>query len=671
MRAVVGPPSGPREVELRLHLLEPIVWWSYGGALILVGLLYIAAGLVAMRASPGGRLARSFAKLAFSIGFFVLTLFDLHTTRRLVPVFFAALAFVPGGFVLVALRLPDDAPALDRFPAIERIVDAVGLVVATTLVGLWAAGRPTTRVQAFWTIAMGAAQVFFVVTFVVRFARARGTRRAVLRSLFLPMVPPYLAAAGLLLFARLGMWKHEINVFAFPAFALAPLASVYALVRHDLWDSRALLTRLLAKGFAGAVACAIAIAIGTIGSVELGFPIQMALFSATSTTVLGALLVTAALYWTERRLFPSRAEYKPTIEQLSAELLSITSPTEVARAIERTVARWLPCDDLRLELNEATEATEAPSSASGSKLRVPPAVGTDARLTIPVEFEGRRVATLDVGQKRGGALFTRDDLDLLSTIANQGALALAHAVAYQELEQRRRQQAAAWRGEREALVETVAAEIAHEIRYPLNFFRHAFERLGTSDGLEDEDVDIGREEVERLERLVSGLRRVAAHRLDRKEVPVVELWARAEALLRDALTGHELHVQVPAGAYVRCDLDQITQVLVNLVANALDAAGKDGAIGIEWRPNASGAELSVWDSGAGFVGDPSRLFAPWYTTKPRGTGLGLAISHRLIRGHGWTISAARRDGRTVFTVAIPTADVCVRGAGDVSDARVA
>ena len=88
----------------------------------------------------------------------------------------------------------------------------------------------------------------------------------------------------------------------------------------------------------------------------------------------------------------------------------------------------------------------------------------------------RSLGRLRVGKKRGGALFTSEDLDLLKTIANQGALALAHAIAYAELERRRKQQAAAWRDEREALVETLSAEIAHEVRYPINFFRSIFQR---------------------------------------------------------------------------------------------------------------------------------------------------------------------------------------------------
>jgi len=64
------------------------------------------------------------------------------------------------------------------------------------------------------------------------------------------------------------------------------------------------------------------------------------------------------------------------------------------------------------------------------------------QLSLIVEFGGVRLGRLRVGEKSGKALFTQDDLDLLQTIVNQGALALAHAYAYRELEARRREQAA-------------------------------------------------------------------------------------------------------------------------------------------------------------------------------------------------------------------------------------
>jgi two-component system, NtrC family, sensor histidine kinase HydH len=96
---------------------------------------------------------------------------------------------------------------------------------------------------------------------------------------------------------------------------------------------------------------------------------------------------------------------------------------------------------------------------------------------------------------------------------------------------------------------------------------------------------------------------------------------------------------------------------VNLVANAIEASGPLGRIGVLFRQDEKGAELVVWDDGPGFASDPAHLFSAWFTTKPRGTGLGLAITQRIVRAHGWGIDAARVEERTRFVVTIPVSDV--------------
>lgn len=354
--------------------------------------------------------------------------------------------------------------------------------------------------------------------------------------------------------------------------------------------------------------------------------------------------MTGALAASDRGIFASRAEYKPTIEQLSEELTEVHAPEDVALAVERTVRRWLSCKRVEYVAAPVKEHVDASAAAPGRR-----------DLAIDVSFRGATLGVLRVGEKAGGALFTSEDVDLLRTIANQAALALAHAHAYAELETRRRQQVAAWRDERAALVETLASEIAHEVRYPINFFRSLFRR--GPGALDAEEVDIGSEEVDRLERLVAGLRRVTERHLERRPVALDEIAARVETLLRDELRGRKLDVAVSEAVVLRCDPDQVTQILVNLVVNALEATEPAQAIGIRWTRAAGGGELAVWDHGAGFTCETSELFAPWFTTKPRGTGLGLAITHRLVRAHGWSIDASRQDGTTRFTVSIPSSDV--------------
>jgi signal transduction histidine kinase len=661
-----------RDVDLAIEPLAPLAWWSFGGSVFLAAAAYFVAALIAMWVSPNGPLARAFSKFAFFAGVFLFTLFDLHTTQRLVPIFHMAYAMTPMALLVLALRLPDDVPLLVRMPWIAGLADLCALGLATTFWIALAAGLRTTFLQSLATLLCGAALLFFIVTLTTRYLLAQGERRVALRSLLIAMIVPSAVVSGCC-FLVISRSRAAVGfLVATPLFALLPLGMVIAFVRHDIWSTRALLSRMFTRAIIAVGVCIFSICVGAAAASAMGVPFSSALVASAAGAVVAAALVMWALHLGDRTFFPSLAEYKPTVEQLSEELTSIASPDDVARAVERTVRRWLPCDVIELVVVRVPERN-APSSRPPAEVRharapsSPPPSGPAEQhrkfggpvdeLTLPVAFEGVEIGCLRVGQKRGGALFTSEDMDLLKTIANQGALALAHAAAYAELDRRRKQQAAAWRDEREALVETLSAEIAHEVRYPINFFRSIFVRASENRMLDAEDIEIGCEEVDRLERLVSGLRRMVTQHLDPRTVGVAELCARAEVLLRDRLGDKRLDFEITETVCVRCDVDKMTQVLVNLLANALDAAGFDGAVGVVWRAVDRGGELVVWDTGPGFDGDMSRIFAPWYTTKPRGTGLGLTITHRLVRAHGWDIEPRRTDEKTMFVISIPVRDV--------------
>ncbi|MBN2576591.1 MAG: sensor histidine kinase [Deltaproteobacteria bacterium] len=603
--------------------------------------------------------------MASASALFMFTFFDYHTSYRLVPLFLVSFALLPGAICVLALRLPDDAPLLRRFPWLERATSVAGIAVALYFTVPFALGRPMPYLHEIWSIVLGASFMFFALTFVVRYLRARGHRRDILRALAGAMVLPFVTLGVLMAAEPLGVRFSHAQVLAYPALPLVPIAVGYAFVRYDLWGSRILLSRIVTRLAVGAFACLLGVAAGAALATAAGVLFRSAVITATASGVLAAILVEVALGAAEKHIFPTRAGYKPSIEQLGADLINITSPEEVGRAIERTIRRWLPCAHIRLvptgsAVDESDDGTAVPAPAGDVRTEEIPACaptpGSPPELVLPVVFGVERLGVLEVGTKPGGALFTSDDMDLLGTVVNQGALALAHARAYQELEQRRKQQAAAWRGEREALVKTVAAEISHEIRYPLNFFRSLFGRAGNQP-LSPTDIDVGREEVERLERLAGGLRRMTAHHIQRRVMPIREICGHAEMLLRDACEGRQLVFEGDTDLAIRCDPDQVTQVLVNLLANALQATDGSGHVGVSWRFDGKEAKIEVWDDGPGFAGDAATLFAPWYTTKERGTGLGLAITHRLVRAHGWTIEASRQSGRTSFVVTIREPDV--------------
>jgi len=102
------------------------------------------------------------------------------------------------------------------------------------------------------------------------------------------------------------------------------------------------------------------------------------------------------------------------------------------------------------------------------------------------------------------------------------------------------------------------------------------------------------------------------------------------------------------------------QVVLNLIRNAVEAAGKGGRVTVEVTLLGDTASLTVRDNGAGFAAE-APIFEPFFTTKEHGTGLGLAIAHRIVMDHGGSISAESRPGETVFRLSLPNVQPAARG----------
>ncbi len=93
---------------------------------------------------------------------------------------------------------------------------------------------------------------------------------------------------------------------------------------------------------------------------------------------------------------------------------------------------------------------------------------------------------------------------------------------------------------------------------------------------------------------------------------------------------------------IQADADQLEQLLINLLRNAVDAALETGGgVSVRWMPNGSYAEIKVDDEGPG-LSSTSNLFVPFYTTKPGGSGIGLVLSRQIAEAHGGSLTLQNR-----------------------------
>jgi signal transduction histidine kinase len=106
---------------------------------------------------------------------------------------------------------------------------------------------------------------------------------------------------------------------------------------------------------------------------------------------------------------------------------------------------------------------------------------------------------------------------------------------------------------------------------------------------------------------------------------------------------------------VRCNSDQLRQVFLNLILNAIDAMPQGGTLTVRTIAGPSVAVVEVQDTGVGIAEDiRARLFEPFFTNKPTGTGLGLSISAHIVTQHGGQIVVESAEGQgSTFRVALP------------------
>jgi two-component system NtrC family sensor kinase len=542
------------------------------------------------------------------------------------------------------------------------------------------------------------------------YKNAVGRRRIHFRLLFITITIAYLGGS-----TNYYLW-YDIPILPIGCIAIGVYIAVftYAILAYRLLDIDVIVKKSVIYASILSILllpCYLIVILGqqaAFGSINYVFSILMvALF------MIVGFLFPKVRFRTEEALgkvlFQARVNYRETLVRFSRDMVSIIDIKALSESLIRTIGQSLRIDKVSLLLIDEVKGTytlvasiglsfgqldgiflsrDAPlvqllrrgsEPAVKEKLEWVPAgpetpqtvasmAKLEAEISLPIVSKGRLIGILNLGHKEDKSLYSNDDLELLSTLTNQAAVAIENARLYQNLKQ---SQYTLRRADRLSSLGLLTAGLAHEIRNPLVAIRTFTQLL--PERYEDAEFrngfqSLALKEVDRICGLITDLLSFA--RPSRPNVAQEDMNSVIDGIARILDTqAKEKSVELvrdfaPNLPKVWIDREQMKQVFMNLIFNGIQAMNDGGTITISTRiftPEAieqspSFVQVEVRDTGIGIPNENlEHIFDPFFTSKDEGSGLGLSISHQIVQEHGGYVTVESKVGKgTSFLVNIPT-----------------
>jgi signal transduction histidine kinase len=522
-------------------------------------------------------------------------------------------------------------------------------------------------------------------------------------------------AGGIVDFLRFILNWQDLYPLGIPTNALFAMALGIAIVRYRLWDvglvaKRVVLYALMALGLAPVTVAALWV-VSHVG-------VDTGLVSTTTSGVVLVVVFAAALPFLRRAeqaiesiMFAREQGVRDALTNLSRDMAAILDVERLGQALTQGLVQRVPVFHATMYVRDGRETTrftafaqsvspsfEMPASGTGAidaKLvhwltltaqpltveEIAERALTDATVAdlareyetarvavlVPLFLDGELTAVLAVGEKVSAQVFEPREVRLLDTLMAQTAVALKNARLYEDLQQQmdalQKTQQQLVQSAKLAAIGELAAGVAHELNNPLTVI------LGHAQILRDKVADpaVGQKlhkiesEALRASKITRGLLDFSRRREPKHEpVAVNALVPRALELIHSKLRGNDIRVKTQlsdTAPTILGDADQLMQVLINLMGNAVDAMDRAGTLIVTTTAVDGDLELAVTDTGHGMDAEQaSRIFEPFYTTKPegKGTGLGLSVTLGILKSHGGSIAVDSTKGSgTTMRVRMP------------------
>ena len=289
-----------------------------------------------------------------------------------------------------------------------------------------------------------------------------------------------------------------------------------------------------------------------------------------------------------------------------------------------------------------------------------------AVLCVPSKIKDRLIGFLMLSEKKSQDAYNSEDLMLFQTLAPQAATAIKNAMTYDEIRkdlEKEHEKVESIsrhleRSERLASLGTLVAGVAHEVRNPLQALRLKAEGM-----LEKaSDPAYVREGAETIIKNTDRVLSITKEMLDLSKTKAVE---KSQVDVNEMIDGVlkllaikepvRLKTELSPVAKIEGSYNQLSQVIINLVQNAVKAMPRGGELTVRTYMSDKFVNIEVADTGIGIPKENlKKIFEPFFTTYAESTGLGLSITNRIVTEFGGHIKVKSEEGKgSAFTVAFP------------------
>ncbi len=654
----------------------------------------------------------SWASAGWALSVLMIYLINENSLRLLwVRMSFVFSAIIPSAFLYFSLVFPKEQRSINWlrfsligfFPVILIYLSLTNMIVYSVNWEIMSANYgPAHPFFALYLITF----IFFGLLFLLKnFRNSTGISRLQIKYCFLGMlITSGLGITANLLFPIFGTSKFSAIG---PSFTMIMVGfTTYSILKHRLMD----INIVLKKGTTY-ILLLLLLFIPSFLIILLGQKIFFVKIHYLFTAMMFLVLLAAALLFhrikpvtekaVESFLFKNRYNYRETLGKFSKAMVTILDLESLSKRIIETITETMGVgkgslfllDDARAEyhLSESKNATPVPLLPKGAPLpvylqkmgeivvreelakgrhireldQVVTQMGSlEAEVSIPLISKGNLIGIINLSHKLNKDIYSHEDIELLTTLANQTAIAMENASLYEDL---KKSKSYIRRADRLASLGALTAGLAHEIRNPLVAIKTLTQLL--PERLEDEEfrnhfLNIAAGEVDRISTLVSELldfARPSPPKLAFEDINGILdgmiLLVSTESKKKHILIDKQYAQDLP---FVKVDREQIKQVFLNVLLNAIEATTENGQITVKTRsflkPGGEAyLQTEFKDNGCGIPQEYLEdIFNPFYTTKTTGSGLGLSISNQIVQDHkGYIDVESRVNQGTSFFINLP------------------